>query len=90
MSWDLFDHPGDATARAKEVAAFAESMGVGYGSVLYTDTPESLFEACGLEVRLVPQTLVIAPDGTVAWHKVGILEHDDVFPLLAAVRAAAS
>jgi hypothetical protein len=88
VSWDLFDHPGEPGARAKEVAAFAESMGVGYASVLYTGTPEDLFAACGLEVHLVPQTLVLAPDGRVTWHKAGILEHDDVFPLIAAVKAA--
>ena len=90
VSWDLFDHPGDAAARAKQVAAFAESMGVGYASVLYTGAPEDLFAACGLDVHLVPQTLVLAPDGRVVWHKAGILEHDDVFPLIAAVKAAPS
>jgi thiol-disulfide isomerase/thioredoxin len=89
VSWDLFDHPGDPVARAGQVAAFAESMGVGYPSVLYTGEPETLFEALGLEVRLVPQTFVIAPDGAVIWHKAGVLEHDDVFPLIAAVKAAA-
>ena len=89
VSWDLFDNPGDPSTRSAEVAAFADNAGVGYPSVLYTDPPESLFEACGLDVQLVPQTLVLAPDGAVVWHKKGVFEHDDVFPLVAAVRAAA-
>lgn len=89
VSWDLFDHPGDAVARARTVAAFADSMGIGYPSVLFTGAPAALFEACGLEVHQVPQTLVLAPDGRVAWHKLGTLEHDDVPSLVAAVRAAA-
>ncbi len=89
VSWDLFDNPGDASSRAKEVAAFADSAGVGYPSVLYTGAPETLFSALGLDDHRVPQTLVYAPDGRVVWHKTGVLEHDDVFPLIAAVKSAA-
>ncbi|MEN9786205.1 MAG: hypothetical protein RLZZ299_1469 [Pseudomonadota bacterium] len=89
VSWDLFDHPGDPTARARAVAAFADSMGVGYPSVLFTGAPDALFEACGLAVHQVPQTLVLAPDGRVAWHRHGTIDHDDVPLLVAAVRAAA-
>lgn len=89
VSWDLFDNPGDASSRAKEVAAFADSAGVGYPSVLYTGAPEALFTALGLRDHRVPQTLVYAPDGRVVWHKTGVLEHDDVFPLISAVKSAA-
>lgn len=90
VSWDLFDHPGKPAAVAKKVAQFADSAGVGYASVLFTGKPEELFEALGLTVHQVPQTFVIAPDGRVAWQKQGVIEHDDVFPLIAAVKAAAS
>ncbi len=88
VSWDLFDHPGVASKVAAKVAAFASSSGVGFGSVLFTGTPAELFAACKLDVEQVPQTLVLAPDGTVIWHKKGMLTDDDVFPLIAAAKAA--
>ncbi len=88
VSWDLFDHPGDPVRVARKVGAFAASSGVGYPSVLFTGAPAELFAACGLDVELIPQTLVLTPDGAVAWHKKGVLTDDDVFPLIAAVRAA--
>lgn len=88
VSWDLFDHPGVAKKVAAKVASFAESSGVGFASVLFTGTPAELFSACGLDVELVPQTLVLAPDGRVTWHKKGMLTDDDVFPLIAAAKAA--
>ena len=89
VSWDLFDHPADPEVAAKKVAAFADSVGVGYGSVLFVGDPKELFAALGLTSELIPQTHVIAPDGTVSWSKLGIIEHDDVFPLIRAVKAAA-
>ncbi len=89
LSWDLFDHPGDPDAVAKKVASFADSVGVGYASVLFVGEPAELFAALGLDSELIPQTVVYAPDGTIAWKKNGVLEHDDVFPLIRAVKAAA-
>ena len=88
LSWDLFDHPGKPEDIAKKVAGFADNYGVGYGNVLFTGKPEELFELCGLSVHQVPQTLVIAPDGRVVYHKEGMLEDDDVFPLINAARSA--
>lgn len=94
VSWDLFDegiygaHP-DPKAAAQKVASFADSVGVGYGSVLYAGSPRELFAALGLKTELVPQTHVIAPDGTIVWSKHGVVDHDDVFPLIRAVKAAA-
>lgn len=90
VSWDLFDHPGKPLAVAKKVGQFADSSGVGYASVLFTGTPDELFAALSFDVHTVPQTLVIAPDGRVVYHKKGVIEHDDVFPLIAAVKACAS
>lgn len=89
LSWDLFDHPGDPTVVAAKVAAFADNAGVGYPSVLFVGEPNELFEALGLDSQLIPQTVVYAPDGSVAWKKNGVIEHDDVFPLIAAVKRAA-
>ncbi len=89
LSWDLFDHPGDPQAVAKKVATFADSVGVGYPSVLFVGEPKELFAALGLSSELIPQTIVLAPDGSVAWRKNGVIEHDDVFPLIRAVKAAA-
>ena len=86
VSWDLFDHPGKPEKIAAKVASFAASSGVGFASVLFTGTPAELFAACGLDVELVPQTLVLATDGRVLWHKKGILTDDDVFPLIAAAK----
>lgn len=90
VSWELFDHPGDTRKVADRVSRFADSMGIGYPSVLYTGTPESLFAACHLESHLIPQTFVLAADGRVAWHHAGILTDDDVFPLIQAVKDAAA
>jgi thiol-disulfide isomerase/thioredoxin len=89
LSWDLFDHPGDPAVVARKVAGFADSVGVGYGSVLFTGKPDELFSALNLSSQLIPQTHVIAPDGTVVWSKNGVIDHDDVFPLIKAVKAAA-
>jgi thiol-disulfide isomerase/thioredoxin len=88
VSWDLFDHPGKPAQVAKKVGQFADSAGVGYGSVLFTGTPQELFEACGLDFEQIPQTVVIAPDGRVVYHKKGVIDHDDVFPLINAVKGA--
>ncbi len=88
VSWDLFDHVGKPATVAKKVAQFADGAGVGYPSVLFTGAPEELFEACGLDFEQIPQTLVIAPDGRVVYHKKGVLDHDDVFPLIEAVKGA--
>lgn len=89
VSWDLFDHPGKPALVAKKVGKFADSAGVGYPSVLFVGKPEELFALCGLDVQLVPQTLVVAPDGRVTFHKKGVIDHDDVFPLIRAVKEAA-
>lgn len=88
VSWDLFDHPGKPATVAKKVAKFADSAGVGYASVLFTGTPEELFAACGLDFEQIPQTIVFAPDGRVVYHKKGVIDHDDVFPLIDAVKGA--
>ena len=89
ISWDLFDHPGDPLTVAKKVGAFADSVGVGYGSVLFAGEPSELFAALGLDSELIPQTVVLGLDGKVCWKKNGVIEHDDVFPLIRAVRDAA-
>jgi thiol-disulfide isomerase/thioredoxin len=89
LSWDLFDHPGNPAQVAERVAAFADSAGVGYASVLFTGEPAVLFKELSLDSELIPQTVVYAPDGTVAWKKNGVIEHDDVFPLIQAVKQAA-
>ncbi|MDP2312608.1 MAG: TlpA disulfide reductase family protein, partial [Pseudomonadota bacterium] len=88
VSWDLFDHPGKPDKVAKKVAQFADSAGVGYGSVLFTGSPQELFAACNLDFEQIPQTVVIAPDGRVVYHKKGVIDHDDVFPLIDAVKGA--
>lgn len=88
VSWDLFDHPGDPKKVAKQVAQFADGAGVGWASVLFTGTPEQLFAACGLDVELIPQTVVIAPDGRVVHHHRGLVTDDDVVPLIQAARGA--
>lgn len=86
VSWDLFDHPGEPRKVAKEVARFADGMGVGYPSVLYVGEPRSLFEALHLEVELIPQTFVYAADGTLLLHHAGVVRDEDVPALLAALR----
>jgi thiol-disulfide isomerase/thioredoxin len=88
VSWDLFDHPGDAAKVARDVARFADGAGVGYGSVLFTGEPAELFRALNLSVELIPQTFVFAADGRMVLHHAGVLTDDDVGPLLAAARAA--
>lgn len=88
VSWELFDHPEQPERAAAQVAGFADRSGVGYASVLFTGTPEELYEVCGLDWHFIPQTLVIAPNGKVVWHKKGTIEDSDVFPLIQAARGA--
>jgi thiol-disulfide isomerase/thioredoxin len=88
ISWDLFQNSNPPEKVAQEVARFADNSGVGYGSVLFTGTPEELYALCGLDWHFVPQTLVIAPDGRVLYHKKGLLEDNDVFPLIQAAKSA--
>jgi thiol-disulfide isomerase/thioredoxin len=88
VSWDLFDHPGKPDKVAKKVAQFADNAGVGYASVLFTGTPQELFAVCGFDVEQIPQTVVLAADGRVVYHKKGVIDHDDVFPLINAVKGA--
>ena len=57
--------------------------------MLFTGDPQTLYEIAGLDWHFIPQTLVIAPDGQVVWHKRGDLADDDVFPLIKAARDAA-
>jgi thiol-disulfide isomerase/thioredoxin len=84
VAWELFDHPQAPDKAAAQVAAFADSYGVGFASVLFTGTPEELFQACALDFELIPQTLVLAPDGKVLYHHKGVLQDEDVFPLIRA------
>ena len=88
VSWDLFDHPGEPRRVAKAVAQFADSAGIGYASVLFTGQPAELFAALNLDFELIPQTIVLAPDGRVVLHHKGVLSDADVVSLLAAVKSA--
>ncbi len=88
VSWDLFDHPGKPAVVARKVGQFADNAGVGYASVLFTGSPEELFAFCNLDIHQIPQTVVLAPDGRVVYHKKGVIDHDDVFPLINAVKSA--
>ena len=78
VSWELFEGGGDPGAVAERVAAYQESAGLSWPSVLYTDAPESLFDALSLSFERIPQTQVLGADGRVLKRFDGPLTAADV------------
>ncbi len=90
VSWDLFDHPAPVAAVTDKVTRVADSAGIGYASVLFTGPAETLYRVAEIDWHFIPQTLVVAPDGRVIWHKRGDIADEDVAALVRAVAEAAS
>lgn len=89
ISWDRFENPGAPEDVAAEVAAFAGRHGVPYPSAVFTGDPDELFDGLGLTFRFIPQTFVLAGDGTVVRHIQGVLTEADVEELFARFAAQA-
>lgn len=82
ISWDRFENPAAPEQVAQEVAAFAGRHGVPYPTAVFSGDPDQLFDGLGLEFRLIPQTFVLAADGTVVRHIQGVVTEADVAELL--------
>ncbi len=82
ISWDRFENPGPPEEAAREVATFAGDHGIPYDTILFTGTPDELFDGVGLGWRFIPQTFVLAADGTCVRHIQGELTAADVEALV--------
>lgn len=88
ISWDRFENPGAPDDVAAEVAAFAGRHGVPYPSAVFTGDPDELFEGLGLTFRFIPQTLVLAADGSVLRRIDGVVTEADVRELITRLGAS--
>ena len=87
ISWDLFDDDRAPRAVAEHVADFSSVRAVRYRSLLVTDPPERFFAGMNLSFDKIPQTWVIAPDGTVLRRIEGALTEESAAELVAFVEA---
>ncbi len=76
ISWERFDDDRPLPQLAERVADFASVRAVRFPSLLVTDPPERFFEALGIRWQKIPQTWVIAPDGSVLWRAEGALTEE--------------
>ena len=81
VSWDRFENPAAPEQVAAEVADFAGRHGVTYESAVFTGDPDQLFDGLGLTFRFIPQTVVLAADGSVLRHILGVVTEADVAEL---------
>lgn len=88
VSWDRFENPGPAEQVAREVADFAGEHGIPYESAVFTGTPDELFEGLALTFRFIPQTFVLAADGSLLRHIQGEITLREIQEVLAVVGAA--
>ncbi len=84
VSWDLFDPRGGPEEVAGQVASFAAANGMDWPSLLVTADEDSFFQRLGVRWPKIPQTWVVADDGTVVERVEGLV--DDV--LLAVLQKA--
>ncbi|MFT5683231.1 MAG: thiol-disulfide isomerase/thioredoxin [Myxococcota bacterium] len=82
VSWDLFEG-GQILPIAMKVAAFSEEHGLTWGSALVTTPAESFFAALDIDWKRIPQTWIIAPDGTINRRIEGVLDAEAVEALVA-------
>lgn len=85
LSWDAFEGGGDPEELSVVVGRYAKEHGVDFPSLLLTDAPEKVFKALDLSFHQIPQTRVLAPDGTVLLQHDGPMTQDDINGLLALV-----
>lgn len=89
ICWELFDDSREPGAVAEHVADFASVRAVRYPSLLVTDPPERFFEALKLSSQKIPQTWVIAPDGSVLRRIEGALDEQSAAELVRFVEGLA-
>ncbi len=90
VSWDRFENPGAPEDVAAEVAAFAGRHGVPYPSAVFTGDPDELFDGLGLTFRFIPQTLVLAADGSILRRIEGVVTEADVRDLVSRLETSAA
>jgi len=87
LSWELFDSPEPPQQALGTVSAYAAGLGLSWPTLVFEGAPESLFSALELDFQQIPQTRVIASDGSCLEEIQRPLEDSDVARLSAMVRA---
>ena len=85
ISWELFEAGGDPDSVVARIVAYQQSAGLSWPSLLFTDSPEALFEGLALSFERIPQTQVLGADGRLLRRFDGPLgpqEVEDVLGLL--------
>lgn len=86
ISWDLFERHGESPEdAAREVAAFAGSSGLAYRSLVFTGSPDELFDGLSLEFRMIPQTFVLDASGETLRHVAGEIDRATLDEIVALV-----
>lgn len=85
ICWDLFEDDRDPVGVAARVADFASARAVRYPSLLVMATPDAFFKRLGLTWNKIPQTWVVAPDGTIVHRVEGVLDEASAAALVARV-----
>ena len=86
ISWDLFEG-GVLKGAAQKVEAFSEGQGLTWGSALVTAPPEVFFGALDIDWQRIPQTWIIAPDGTITRRIEGLIDAEMAAALAEELRA---
>lgn len=87
ICWERFDDDRPLDEIAVHVADFASVRAIRYPSLLVTDPPERFFEAMKLSWRKIPQTWLVAPDGSVLLRIEGALTEESAADLVARIEA---
>jgi len=90
LSWELFDSPEPPGQALGTVDAYAAGLGLSWPTLVFDGTPESLFSTLELDFQQIPQTRVLAPDGTCLEELQRPLEDADVSQLAARLSAMVS
>ena len=85
VCWELFDDDRDPIEVAHVVADFAANRAVRYPSLLVTVSAEALFSGLEIAWQKIPQTWVIAQDGTIIRRFKGVLTEEQGLELVALV-----
>lgn len=81
VSWDLFEG-GSERGTVEKIEAFSAEHGLTWGSALVTAAPSAFFDALDIDWQRIPQTWIIAPDGTITRRIEGVIDADAVAVLV--------
>lgn len=83
VSWEAFEAMEEPAALVERVARYQAERGLTFPTVVYLGEPEALFDGLALGFERIPQTRLLAADGTVLAHVRGPMSPDDVDRLAA-------